>query len=212
MGVSGAKPAVKVGAVPKGKKTPIPNTEFSPYESLPAKGFFAYSGADGDLYRSNKLGGWRVSIYPHGWYRIQKKGEKWRGTQYWITVREYGKKYQDRPRNYKIPKEETIRFDNDIDKLLKEKDLQEKYICPSCGNKYYVRPPRCGKCGDKQVTLIRQPKFKEGQLLTGEGFGWAEPHYKVIKNYPKTKSVLVEDLKTGEQFEDTYNFFAIWNN
>lgn len=62
--------------------------EFSPYEYLKSVRFFCYSGDDGDLYRHNKLNGIRISLYPDEW-RIQTKGNFWRGHQYWVTKETY---------------------------------------------------------------------------------------------------------------------------
>jgi len=59
------------------------------YDIVESFGFFCYSGEDGDLYRKHKLGGWRISIYPCH-LTIEKKGEKWRGHQYWDFVKDYG--------------------------------------------------------------------------------------------------------------------------
>lgn len=65
---------------------------FDLYEKL---GFFAYSGEDGDLFRKQGLGGWRISDYGCSYVRIQTKGERWKGIQYWNTERSYGDTDQD---------------------------------------------------------------------------------------------------------------------
>lgn len=58
---------------------------------LAEHGFFAYSGADGDLFRQNGLAGWRIRYYS-GWITIQKKGDMWGGVQQWNTEYEIGKR------------------------------------------------------------------------------------------------------------------------
>jgi len=61
----------------------------SAHDALDEVGFFAYSGADGDLYRKNGVAGWRVSVHGRNSVRIQKKGRKFRGRNTWNTKQEW---------------------------------------------------------------------------------------------------------------------------
>lgn len=61
----------------------------SPFKPLANFNFFAYSGSDGDLFRKHGIAGWRVSVHGRHRVRIQEKGDYWKGTQYWNTVREW---------------------------------------------------------------------------------------------------------------------------
>jgi hypothetical protein len=58
------------------------------YEELEKRKFWAYSGADGDLYRKHGLGGWRVQVYWGTDLAIQKKHTDELGTR-WITVADF---------------------------------------------------------------------------------------------------------------------------
>jgi len=62
------------------------NSRYSAYREVEEMGFFAYSGADGDLFRKHGLAGWRLSLCAHV-YKIQKKSEFWEkhGKNVWGT-------------------------------------------------------------------------------------------------------------------------------
>ena len=60
------------------------------YQALEDLGFFAYSGEDGDLYRKQGLGGWRVQVYWGTDLAIHKKVHDWAGTR-WITGADFDK-------------------------------------------------------------------------------------------------------------------------
>lgn len=62
-----------------------------PVEVLKDEGFFAYSGASGDLFRHAKVPGWRVSTFWGTYAKIQKKDKIGRAVQ-WRTVRTYGER------------------------------------------------------------------------------------------------------------------------
>ncbi len=51
-------------------------------------GFFAYSGADGDLFRKHGLAGWRISFNSLN-TRIQEKQRIFTGDEDWVTIREF---------------------------------------------------------------------------------------------------------------------------
>ena len=112
------------------------------YEELEKLGFFAYSGSDGDLYRKHGLGGWRISVYPSH-VRIQQKGERWRGVQYWDTIKEYG---------------ENILSDNwpsslDIDEI--KRDERDLFLL--------------GKRGDEAARSRQTESKHKGQQSHGQG-------------------------------------------
>lgn len=96
------------------QKSLLGDVQESVYEFLERLKFFAYSGEDGDLYRKYRLGGWRISVYWGSSVKIQRKGEKWRGNQYWNTVREYT-----------FP-DDKKRLEQDLAELIKNKNLEEE--------------------------------------------------------------------------------------
>lgn len=65
------------------------------YQGLENLGFYAYSGADGDLYRKNGLTGWRIQVYWGALVRIQQKGVSRAFPDKWVTIRDYGIKNPD---------------------------------------------------------------------------------------------------------------------
>lgn len=82
----GADSAICVDDFRGKKEWLITNRKVSPHDVLRELGFFAYSGEDGDLYRKHGMGGWRVSIYGWGSYRIQQRSkERWDGRNIWTT-------------------------------------------------------------------------------------------------------------------------------
>jgi len=58
------------------------------YEELEKRKFWAYSGEDGDLYRKQGLGGWRVQVYWGSDLAIQHKITDELGTR-WVTVADF---------------------------------------------------------------------------------------------------------------------------
>ena len=60
------------------------------YDELEKRKFWAYSGEDGDLYRKQGLGGWRVQVYWGSDLAIQHKITDELGTR-WVTVADFDK-------------------------------------------------------------------------------------------------------------------------
>ena len=86
------------------------------YGSIQNRGFFAYSGEDGDLFRKQRFGGWRVQIYWGTNLRVQRKVKDWAGRR-WITVA----RFDDIPDN-----EAALRVFRFIDLWLANPEILEK--------------------------------------------------------------------------------------
>ena len=62
----------------------------SAFDILQEYGFFAYSGADGDLFRRNGTAGWRVSVHGRHHIRVQERTATYSdGSPAWGTRREW---------------------------------------------------------------------------------------------------------------------------
>ena len=94
----------------------------SVYSKVQDLGFFAYSGADGDLFRKNGLAGWRISLSPYS-YRIQKKSEFWEkhGKTQWTTQFKVKSDEQDN-----FTREQKQAFLDKVEKLVENGELQEQ--------------------------------------------------------------------------------------
>jgi len=91
-----------------------------PFRVLEDNGFFPYSGSDGDLFRKNGLGGYRVKVYP-GLVSIQEANGYWRGQRQWKTIREYGD--HDNAVKGDLTEEEKNQFKRDIEYFVKHENL-----------------------------------------------------------------------------------------
>lgn len=91
---------------------------FSVYNALEERGFFAYSGEDGDLYRKHGLAGWRISVYPWS-VRIQTKHTD--SLRKWATV--YEVRNEDSKR---LTKEQKKRFMGKVDELVEQGGLPDE--------------------------------------------------------------------------------------
>lgn len=91
------------------------------YYILADRGFFSYSGSDGDLFRANGLGGWRISVYT-GYIRIQKKGDYWGGAQRWNTKHKIGCRENFRE-NIELTETETEELRQALDHLINNNNM-----------------------------------------------------------------------------------------
>lgn len=89
---------------------------FSVYNEVEDRGFFFYSGADGDLCRKHGLAGWRLSLSVHS-YRIQKKSEHFRNS--WNTVFRV-----ESGEGHEYTREQKKRFLAKVDELIEEGALE----------------------------------------------------------------------------------------
>lgn len=85
-------------------------------------GFFAYSGADGTLFRKHGLAGWRLSLYSNC-YRIQKKSEFWekQGKTHWVTVFQI-----ERDEDDQFTESQKKEFLDKVKELIENGELEEE--------------------------------------------------------------------------------------
>lgn len=97
------------------------------FRPLADHGFFAYSGADGDLLRKHGLAGWRVSVHGRYLIKIQQKGRKFRGRNTWKTVEQWETAPQAddeyHPELGELPMEAIEDFEESLAQLVEEGEL-----------------------------------------------------------------------------------------
>lgn len=68
------------------------------YTEVEKRKFFAYSGEDGDLYRKQRFGGWRIQLYWGTQLCIQRLVKDWGGRR-WLTRARFEDLYTDEQKN-----------------------------------------------------------------------------------------------------------------
>lgn len=90
-------------------------TQISLYKEVENRGFFCYSGEDGDLYRKQRFGGWRIQLYWGTQLCIQRLVKDWAGRRWLTRARFEGLDTDDK-------KKKVLKF---VDQWLDDPDILE---------------------------------------------------------------------------------------
>lgn len=100
----------------------------SAFDTLQKHGFFAYSGADGDLFRRNGTAGWRVSVRGGHSIRVQEKTAEYPDGNVWATRRAWVTENSanfDQPLG-DLPQEALDEFTDVIETLVEEGEIEKQ--------------------------------------------------------------------------------------
>ena len=159
------------------------------YDELEKRKFWAYSGEDGDLYRKQGLGGWRVQVYWGSDLAIQHKITDELGTR-WVTVADFDK-VEEKDRSLVMDyvdewmRNPSVLEDRPLNETVTLDDLKQ----PQTSHRHEPKKSAIERSHQgSQVPLIRPKGTKERP----EYYGKVMP-YTLIHNLDTVEQITVKD-------------------